>query len=146
MESAVPMLLFLGALLGFGFLIMYCLYQDKELERAEQEAGSRPVREVPAASGFFQPIEDDGREGSDAAGPGIRNLEQYLRTQETLATGFVNQPSVDRLLRRPGSEIPTRVFDCIERFIRNEEQLVMLYLADPKVECLHLREAQTVAA
>ena len=136
MTSAIPMLLFLGGLMGFGYLMMYCLFQGKELERAEQEAALQKGGELPASSGFFL-LAEEAAPSSPAEGATIHSLEDYVRDQQRYAEHFVDQPSVTRLYERSDSELSSRLLHRIEEFLRDEELLVREFLSDPTIERLH---------
>ena len=148
MESAIPLLLFLGLMTGATLLILICgcLNQQEETAGDEQAAGGGlDLVEVPR---FFARLEP---QASPTAGPVDRELVervvQYLHEEQILAAEFVDQPSVERLHGPakwelvPDDSLRARV----ERHIRREQAQVREFISNPSVERLYGKARPLVA-
>lgn len=111
MEATVVLVLFLAVICGGMTLMLSAGLQNAEKERARlaSEERAQPVAtaSVPiAASGFFavpatsipsMPFVFD-----DAL---VRQLEQYVRTEQAAVAQFVHRPSVDSLYHPTGASL-----------------------------------------
>ena len=138
METALPMLLFFGFLLGFGVLILVCGYQSREQEKAEDK---NPLEDLAlqGAPRFF------GAAGQSAiANPvavvvdesAVRRLEHFLQEEMALAEVFVHAPSTDAL--QPEQPQPgTSLFERLESYLRREHEAAAGFVLNPSVENLY---------
>jgi len=138
METALPMLLFFGFLLGFGVLILVCGYQSREQERAENK---NPLEDlalqgvprffgVAGQSAIARPVAVVVDESA------VRRLEQFLQEEMALAEVFVQAPSADALHReqaQPGASL----FERLENYLRREHEAAAGFVLNPSVESLY---------
>lgn len=120
MESAWPILLFLGFLFGAMVLILSMGIRWREWEEEDSEPEpERPVVRVPQLGGsrFFGSVEAHPLLGPVAmqddapAGEFERRLESYIQSECETAADFAASPSVEDLFRPSGFvgfETPTR--------------------------------------
>lgn len=146
MESAVPMLLFLGGLFFFGLLILVCGYQSRQLERGEVKGNPLAARDVHGTARFFAPVQSGGIFDESAEKLYQRCLESYLADQRPFADRFVDEPSVETLLCRSEFETPATISFRLECFLRKEQRAVAAFLSEPSVERLLRTEPELVAA
>ncbi len=136
METALPMLLFFGSLLGFGMLILICMQQSRDLEQADREAALKTERDLRATSlspASFLSGRPVSPEDEDSI---VSSIEQYLQEQQTFARHFIEEPSVESLYRRKEPEFARKAFERIEGFLKREQKIVKEFLSRPSVEML----------
>lgn len=151
MESALPLLLFLGCLTGFTLLILVCGYWSIEEERTrQQEEGALArgdLQGVPPAF-FATPAR------AVSAGPAvaidhavIETVERYLEDEQLLAREFVEDPSAERLhVHSRWALMPTdSVFDRVRLHLSRERELAEEFVSNPSVERLYGRAQPLVA-
>ncbi len=146
MESAIPMLIFLGGLLGFGFLIMICVQQSVDMERAD--AAAREQEQAAVATGKVALRQEEAPapqiEAIDA--PLLERLRAHVLAERRSVRSFVSAPSRHTLLTFRPSEGVEGLLQQVQEFLRCEQRAVHDYLASPSAERLHRVPAAVAAA
>ena len=126
MESAIPILLFLGGLFA---LVMFALTMgilSREQERKEaEERAARPALDRLTGPRFFAKLEPstDTKSPPVSRGSVIDTLERYLGAERVGARRFVAEPSAASLLRN-GDRRAGVVVGRVEQYLREERQIV----------------------
>jgi len=144
MESALPLLLFLGCLFGCTILILVCGYKNIEEQRA-QERERLSNRDLLVPQSFFG---GRGRPGSRLQVPAdlgdalVEVVERYLRDEQLVVQRFIDEPSAERLhVHSQWSLLPNdSAFERVERHLSRERLLAEQFASNPTVERLHGRE------
>ena len=143
LETALPILLFLGFLFGTTLLILICGIQSRELERSEQSEDPLAGLDLQTLPRFF------GRPG-EAAVPKpvaviidetlVHSVESFLREELALAEVFVEAPSVEGLHSKPATAEPAISWSGrLERHFLREQEVATEFVANPSVESLYGR-------
>jgi len=139
METALPMLLFFGFLIGFGVLILVCGYQSREQERAEE---THPLEDLalqglprffgrPDQPTIVNPVAVVVDEST------VQRLEEFLQGEMALAEVFVEAPSVEVLHRPREAEPGVPLFERLESYLRREHEAAASFVSNPSVESLY---------
>lgn len=140
MDSAIPLLLFLGLLMGFGVLVLACGIQSREEERAAPCADPRRKPDLLANARYF------ARAGNPAlADPAavvvdravLERVEAYVRTELALAEVYVEDPSVEKLHESTAGESRESLLQRLEGFLSREEALVAEFVSNPSIARLY---------
>jgi len=142
MESALPLLLFLGCLTGFTLLILVFGYRTIEEERAREEAEARASAELPqmTRSFFAAPARASGApEAVPVDDSVVESVEKYLHDEQLLASRFVEEPSAERLhVHSQWSILPNdSMFEGVEQLLSRERELAEEFVSNPSVESLY---------
>ncbi len=134
MDDALPMLLFLGFIVGSMTLILVLGYQtrERELAAAEEEAPA-PRGALTATVPVCAAAATATR--SLAEGSTVARLEAHLRREHALAAAFVAEPTLERLLSSAHAPEDARVRD-LEGRLREEHFAVSGFVAEPSVRGL----------
>ncbi len=144
MESAVPLLLFLGFLVGGLFLILYLGYRSvEEGERAKAEAEASPARVPfvrPLFFGALGPPSPEAR-AAGARATVVERIEDFLRGECGAAAVFGARPTVEALYS-PISAAPAAgaMVRALEEHVVAERAAVRGFVACPSVEALFAQE------
>ncbi|MHC5009370.1 MAG: hypothetical protein ACYTG6_00290 [Planctomycetota bacterium] len=137
MESAVPLLLFLGFLFGSTLLILILGIQSREEEKREASEAEARSFDVRTGSSFFASLEPSaavpGR--AFAASGMMRRVEDHLSKERTLAAGFVTQPSMETLFQGSAPQADAAVVR-LEHFLQDECRQAAAFVSAPSAERL----------
>jgi hypothetical protein len=144
METALPILLFLGFLLGSMVLILICGMQrprEDEDDAPEELLQGLDLQAMPRFFGqpksrLLNPVMVVVDE------PMVRQLEEFLQRELELAEVFVGDPSLEHLHSRlREDEAGPRILERVEQYLRSEQQAVADFVSHPSIESLHDRFA-----
>lgn len=141
MESALPMLLFLGLLFFFTLAILVSGYTGREQERAER--GELTIAELFSATPLLAPLGPlaaTGVVGEKQVDPRlVTRIERHVRSEHAIASAFCCSPS-PRVLHERLSPTPApgeAWFEELRGFLARERAAVMRFLSSPSVSLLH---------
>ncbi len=141
MDSAVPMLLFLGFLFAAVLLILVLGYRSIEAERnqkAAEDSGGLDLSALSRSSRFFALAGEKPAADRPAA---IEAVTDYLRLEWRYASEFGLQPSIERLYRGTRPDVEPLVEE-VERYLAGERLCEAAVAGDSAL--LHARR-ETVA-
>ena len=138
MDSALPMLLFLGFLLGFGLMVLVCSYQSREQDRTEEPPTLQELA-LQSVPRFF----------GQANAPRIANpvalvideaaaqrLELFLKEEMAMAEFSLGDLATEA--QHPGDEETERsLFERLESYLRREQEAAANFVLNPSVESLY---------
>ena len=140
MESALPILLFLGFLFGSTLLILVCGIQNRAYEDAErsQTLGGLDLYELPR---FFGPATN-----ARIANPvtlvvdeaDLRSIEAFLRDEMELVELFVGDPTAERLhLEQSEAQRHPGLFERLDGYLAEEVAAAARFVSNPSPLGLH---------
>ena len=142
MDSAIPMLVFLGLLMVVGVLVLACGIQSREEERKARRADPRRRQDLLAGARFFASARAD-----ELADPvavvvdraQLARVEQFLCSELALAELHLADPSVQQL-QEPASvrETHESLLHRLERFLDSEQAVVSKFVWNPSVALLYV--------
>jgi hypothetical protein len=138
MESALPMLLFLGLLFFFTLAILVSGYASREQERAER--GELTIAELFGATPLLAPLSASPLVSEKQVDPRlVTRIERHVRSEHAIASAFCCSPS-PRILHERLSATPApgdAWFEELRGFLARERAAVMRFLSSPSVSLLH---------
>jgi hypothetical protein len=142
MDSAIPMLVFLGLLMVVGVLVLACGIQSREEERKARRADPRRRQDLLAGARFFAAASE-----SELADPvavvvdraQLTRVEEFLRAGLALAELHVADPGVQHL-QEPATvrETHESLLHRLERFLDHEHTVVTEFVLNPSIALLYV--------
>jgi hypothetical protein len=123
-----------GFFLGAMFLGLMFAYRGTEDERAALEGQASDASRSLAGPRFFAnlpPVALAGAHSSPQA-PLLDRVQEHVRREQMAVSGFVDQPSVDRLFPGYSAYVDT-VSKQLERYIENEMVLAAGFVEQPSL-------------
>ncbi len=144
MESAVPLLLFLGFLVGGLFLILYLGYRSvEEGERAKAEVEASPARAPLVRPLFFGALGPPSPEARTAGARAtvVDRIEDFLRGECGAAAVFGARPTMEALYGAVrAAPAAGEMVRALEDHVVRERAAVRGFVACPSVEALFAQE------
>jgi len=139
METATPMLLFLGFLFIGMWLMLVFSWQSAEKERKLREAAdAAPEDAVAAMPRFFADLPANGGGRTAPVDQDlVAQVERFLCEERGLARKFVRAPDLESLHRGCVPARGPELIDEVTRYLAEERDLVRQFVAAPSIEFLH---------
>lgn len=138
MESALPLLLFLGLLFFFTLAVLVSGYTSREQERAER--GELTIAELFGVTPLLAPLSAPTPVAEERVDPWlVTRIERHVRNERAIATAFLCSPSPRVLQERLAPTPPPSEawLEELRRFLGRERAAVVRFLSSPSVSLLH---------
>lgn len=141
METAIPLLLFLGLLMGGGVLVLACGIKSREEEREAQRSDPRTAHDLLADARFFAVAH-----ASALADPiaivvertALARVEAYLHGELALVELHMAEAGAETTREHASAdESRESLLQRLERFLDREQTLVAEFVSDPSVARLY---------